>query len=59
MSVLTCLADCVFNRGGECARPTLALDSALSDFHDPHYISCPHYIPGHLLAETDPDLMSL
>lgn len=59
MSVFTCLADCIFNRGGECARPTLALDSTLSDFHDPHYIACPHYIPSHLLAEADPDLPPL
>lgn len=55
MSVFTCLAGCVFNRDGECARPSLSLDSTLSDFHDPHYITCPHYIPSQLLAESDPE----
>lgn len=55
MSILTCLADCVFSRGGECARPSLSLDSTLSDFHDPHYIACPHYVPAQLLTESEPE----
>lgn len=54
MSTLTCLADCIFSHNGECNRPTIELDSTLSDFHDPHYVACPHFLPRQVLAESDP-----